>query len=95
MTGDPKADKDVDRTATTWPAMMGWSLKQEIGYIVGDFFIHMSRDIAGQYWLEPVSTADFFARSRIQKHLNSRVNWTDKNMYEVLMSYIEKSRASV
>lgn len=92
LTGDPKIDKELEKELQGVPLLDGWSLADDIGGLVGDFFLYLKTPNGNNYQMCPKATGGYFARTRIAEHIRSPIDWTGKNGFQILLDELESAR---
>ena len=82
-----------DQVATIkdgWPMMVG-QLRYQLGGLA-DFFLHLKKDI---YTIETQKIGIFHARNRIEHLLKDRIQWKEKNAFDILNEPLQKALEQV
>jgi len=83
LTGDQYKDKEVTREFNGYPSLEGFALKADLAGLVSDMFLYMYGD-GNRYYFCPKPLKGFMARTRMAEVMPAQIDWTDKNMYEII-----------
>lgn len=92
LTGDAKKDKEIKATGNIkgFPSLEGYSAKADLPGIISDFMLYMDTPDQESFYLYPKPSKGFYARTRVAEFLPRTIDWTGKNMYDVLSKTIKQ-----
>jgi hypothetical protein len=91
LTGDKNKDKDVDRQFSGYPSLEGFSLKADLPGLVSDLFLYLYWD-GNRYYVCFKPLKGWYARTTMAEIMPPQLDWTDKNMYEIIEGMKKKAR---
>lgn len=95
LTGDPKIDKDLKAEAvmTGYPALEGFSAKSDISGLAGEMLLYLESPRQTEYFIYPKPHPQgFHARTQMAEHLPPRIDWTNKNAFELLSKLVKEAK---
>ena len=91
MTGDQKTDQQVTRRFQGYPSLEGFSMKYDLPNLCSSFYLYLKK-AGGKYTIQSDNTHEAKARTRIAEVMPLTLDWTSKNMYDLLQSKMEAAR---
>ncbi len=94
LTGDIAKDKEIKAKGTVkgFPSLEGYSAKADLPGLISDFMFYMDTPDQESFYLYPKPSKGFYARTRVAEFMPRSIDWTGKNVYDVLTDIIERGQ---
>lgn len=91
LTGDPRKDKDVDKSSAMFINVLGDKIKHDMGYLFSDFLLYLESN-GSRFTMFPKHGKGFKARTRMSEFLPAQLDWTGKSMYDIIWSKYQEAK---